>query len=55
MSEEKDDLESIMVYKFNNTKENCMSLPLSSESSLIAEATMELLMEVFPLLMKEKQ
>ena len=30
-----------------------MSLPLSSESLLIAEATMELLMEVFPLLTKK--
>ena len=32
-----------------------MSLPSSSESLLIADATMELLMELFPLLMKEKQ
>ena len=32
-----------------------MSLPLCSESLLIAEAVMESLMEVFPLLMKEKQ
>ena len=32
-----------------------MSLPLSSELLLIAEPTMELLMELFPLPMKEKQ
>ena len=32
-----------------------MSLPLSSESLLIAEDTMELLMELFLLLTKEKQ
>ena len=32
-----------------------MSFPLSSESLLIAEAIVESLMEVFPLLMKKKQ
>ena len=32
-----------------------MSLPLSSELLLIAEAIMESLMEVFPLLTKKKQ
>ena len=55
MSEEKDDLKSIKVYNFINTKENWHELSLSSESLLIAEAMMESLMEVFPLLMKKKQ
>ena len=55
MSEEKDDLKNIKVYKFNNTKENCHEFALSSESSQIAVDTMELLKEACPLLTKEKQ
>ena len=37
MSDEKDDLKSIKVYKFDNTKENGMSLHLSSELLLTPE------------------
>ena len=51
-SEEKDDLKSVKVYKFNNTKENWHEY---TESLLIAEVTMELLMEICPLLMNKKQ
>ena len=46
MSEEKDDLKGIKVYKFNNTTENWHEFPLEFRSLQIAEATMELLMEL---------
>ena len=55
MSEEKDDLKSIKVTSSTTLRRTGMSLPLSSESLLIVEATMELLMALFLPLTKEKQ
>ena len=45
MSEEKDDLKNIKVYKFNNTKENWYEFALKFK--VIADTTVESLMDLW--------
>ena len=54
MDEEKDDLKSIKVYKFNNTKENWHEFALKFRVIADSRGMMESLMEVNPHQMKKR-